>query len=117
MTGIAVSSVDDARIAAQRLLDRGVGCAVITLGSHGVLLHDATQSIHLPSFQMGAVVDTSGAGDAFNGAFVVALAERMSLLEALRFASAVAGIAVTCPGTAAAMPTRAEAEAVLKAAS
>ena len=117
LTGIAIKSVDDARIAAQRLLDRGVGCAVITLGSQGVLLHDATQSIHVPCFQIGAVVDTTGAGDAFNGAFVVALAEQMSLLEALRFASAVAGISVTRPGTASAMPTRAEAEAVLRAAS
>ncbi|MEJ8851142.1 ribokinase [Variovorax rhizosphaerae] len=116
LTGVAIKNIDDARVAAQRLLDRGVGCAVITLGSQGVLLHDATQSIHVPCFQAGAVVDTSGAGDAFNGAFTVALAERMTTLEALRFASAVAGISVTRPGTAPSMPTRAEALALLDAA-
>jgi ribokinase len=115
LTGIEIRGVDDARVAARRLLDRGVGCVVITLGSQGALLHDATQSIHLPCFQAGAVVDTTGAGDAFNGAFAVALAEHMPLPEALRFASAVAGISVTRPGTAPSMPTRAEAQALLVA--
>lgn len=115
LTGITIFSVGDARVAAQRLLDRGVGCVVITLGSQGALLHAAGQSIHVPCFQAGAVVDTAGAGDAFNGAFAVALAERMSLPEALRFASAVAGISVTRPGTAPSMPTRAEAQVLLNA--
>ena len=115
LTGVAIRSVDDARIAARRLLDRGLGCAVITLGAEGVLLCNATQSIHVPSFQAGTVVDTTGAGDAFNGAFAVALAERMPLPEALRFANAVAGISVTRRGTAPSMPTRAEALALLRA--
>lgn len=115
LTGVTIKTVDDARIAAQRLLDRGVGCAVITLGLQGVLLCDATQSIHVPCFKAGEVVDTSGAGDAFNGAFAVALAERMTLSDALQFASAVAGISVTRPGTALSMPTRAMTNALLKA--
>lgn len=115
LTGVAIKTVEDARMAAQRLLDRGVGCAVITLGSQGVLLCDATQSIHMPCFKAGEVVDTSGAGDAFNGAFAVALAERMALPDALRFASAVAGISVTRPGTAPSMPTRAMAQALIQA--
>ena len=114
LTGVSIKSVDDARVAARRLLERGVGCVVITLGSQGVLLHDAAQSIHMPCVHAGAVVDTTGAGDAFNGAFAVALAERMTLPEALRFATAVAGISVTRSGTAPSMPTRAEALAVLK---
>ncbi len=115
LTGVAIRNADDARVAARRLLDRGVGCAVITLGAQGALLCDATQTIHVPSFQAGPVVDTTGAGDAFNGALAVALAERMPLPEAMRFASAVAGICVTRTGTAPAMPTRAEAQALLQA--
>ena len=114
LTGVAIRSVEDARVAARSLLDRGVGCAVITLGAQGALLCNATQSIHVPCFQAGTVIDTSGAGDAFNGAFAVALAERMPLPEALRFASAVAGISVIRPGTASSMPTRAEAQALLR---
>lgn len=114
LTGVAIRNIEDAGVAAQRLLDRGVGCAVITLGSQGVLLRDATQSIHVPCFKAGEVVDTSGAGDAFNGAFALALAERMSLPDALRFASAVAGISVTRQGTAPSMPSRADAQVILE---
>ena len=114
LTGMEVRNVADARVAASCLLERGVGCVVITLGAQGVLLQDATQSLHVPCFQAGAVVDTSGAGDAFNGAFAVALAERKPLPEALRFANAVAGISVTRPGTASSMPTREEAHSLLR---
>ena len=63
--------------------------------------------------RLGKVVDTTGAGDAFNGGFAVALSEGMPIEAALRFASATAGISVTRPGTAAAMPSRAEIDALL----
>ncbi len=115
LTGMAIDGVDDARRAAQHLLARGVGCVVITLGAQGALLHSHQLSLHLPSFQAGPVLDTTGAGDAFNGAFAVALAERQPLPEALRFANAVAGISVTRAGTAQSMPTRAEVRALLDA--
>ncbi|MEJ8848682.1 PfkB family carbohydrate kinase [Variovorax rhizosphaerae] len=112
-----LTSLNDegARRAAQILLERGAGCVVITLGARGALLHDAHRSLLIPTFNAGAVVDTSGAGDAFNGGFVAALAEGLALPEALRFASAVAGISVTRPGTASSMPSRAEVEALLAA--
>jgi ribokinase len=115
LTGVPILGVDDAFAAAHRLLDRGVGCAVITLGAQGAVLCNSTLSIHMPCFQAGPVADTTGAGDAFNGAFAAALAERMPLADALRFASAVAGISVTRPGTAPAMPTRTEAQTLLQA--
>ena len=67
----------------------------------------------MPAFKPGKVLDTTGAGDAFNGGFAAALARGVEPFEAARFGSAVAGISVTRPGTAPSMPTRAEAEALL----
>lgn len=115
LTGIAVTEVDDARRAAQVLLQRGAGCVAITLGARGALLHDRSQSLLVPAFNAGAVVDTTGAGDAFNGALAVALCEGRPVRDAVRFANAFAGISVTRHGTAASMPTRAEADALLAA--
>lgn len=112
LTGIAVKSVNDARKAADALLAKGVGTAVITLGENGVLVHNRDVSEHLPAVKVGPVVETTGAGDAFNGGMAAALARGMSPLEAARFGCAVAGISVTRPGTAPSMPTLEEAEAV-----
>jgi ribokinase len=113
LTGIAVVSVDDARRAADALLAKGAGAAVITLGEKGALLHTRQGSDHVPAFKVAPVVETAGAGDAFNGGFAVGLARGMQPLEAVRFASAVAGISVTRPGTAPSMPTLAEVQLVL----
>jgi len=67
----------------------------------------------VPAMDAGPVVDTTGAGDAFNGGLAVALAEGKELVDAVRFACAVAGISVTRPGTAPSMPKRAEVEALM----
>jgi ribokinase len=104
LTGVAVSNIETARKAADIMLQKGVGTAVITLGGQGSLLHSKTQSIHIPIFNAGKVVDTTGAGDAFNGGFAAALARGDQPEEAARFGSAVAGISVTRPGTAPSMP-------------
>ena len=68
----------------------------------------------VPAYRGGPVVETTGAGDAFNGGFAVGLARGMAPLEAVRFGCAVAGISVTRPGTAPSMPTLAEVEAVFR---
>ncbi len=114
LTGISVDSVDDARQAADILLDRGVGKVIVTLGENGALYHDKSMSLHTPAASAGAVVETTGAGDAFNGALAVALSERFAPDEALRFANAAAAISVTRPGTAPSMPSRSEIENLLK---
>lgn len=113
LTGMEVVTVDQARSAGDALLAKGVGTAVITLGENGVLVHGAGVSEHVPAFNAGPVVETTGAGDAFNGGFAVALAEGRSPVEAARFGCATAGISVTRPGTAPSMPTRAEIDALL----
>lgn len=114
LTGIEVKTVDDARKAGDVFLKKGAGSALITLGEAGALLHSKTQSTLVPAFKAGPVVETTGAGDAFNGGFAAALAEGASPLEAARFGAAVAGISVTRAGTAPSMPTRSEVEALLK---
>ena len=113
LTGVPVASLDDARKAGDALIGRGVGAALLTLGAQGALLHTAGTSEHVPAFDAGPVVETTGAGDAFNGGFAVALAEGMNPLEAVRFGCATASISVTRPGTAPSMPGRGEIEALL----
>jgi ribokinase len=115
LTGVEVTDIASARKAAGVLLDKGVGAVLITLGGNGSLLHTRESSLHIPIFSAGKVVDTTGAGDAFNGGFAAALARGDSPEVAARFGSATAGISVTRPGTAPSMPMRAETEALLKA--
>ena len=113
LTGIEVVDLASARKAAEVFLQKGVGTALITLGSNGSLLHTRGMSLHIPVFAAGKVVDTTGAGDAFNGGFAAALARGDSPEIAARFGSATAGISVTRPGTAPSMPMREETEALL----
>jgi len=114
ITGIPVKSIIDAEIAAGKLLEKGAKAAVITLGEQGALFKDKNQVIHQPSYEVGPVVETTGAGDAFNGGLAVALAEEMPIDKALRFACATASISVTRQGTAPSMPDRNEIEILLK---
>ncbi|MFO6464348.1 ribokinase [Jannaschia sp. KMU-145] len=114
LTGIAVTDAASARAAGEALLAAGVGrAAILTLGAQGALYHDADTTEIVPAFDAGPVVETTGAGDAFNGAFAAALAEGMSPRDAVRFGCATAAISVTRPGTAPSMPLRAEIDALL----
>lgn len=114
LTGLPVRTPEDAAKAAAELRAKGAAAAVITLGEKGALYQDAGQSVHVPPFNAGPVVETTGAGDAFNGGFAAALARGMDPVAAVRFGSATAGISVTRPGTAPSMPALAEIEALLK---
>jgi ribokinase len=115
LTGVEVKDLASARKAADVLLAKGVGTALITLGAQGSLLHGQGKSLHIPIFSAGKVVDTTGAGDAFNGGFAAALARGATAEAAARFGSATAGISVTRFGTAPSMPQHAEIEALLRA--
>lgn len=113
LTGLPVTTIAGAERAADALLAKGVGAAVITLGDKGALYRDRKRSVHVPVISSGPVVETTGAGDAFNGGFAVALSEGMDVVDAVRFGCATAGISVTRPGTAPSMPSRAEIDARL----
>ena len=110
LTGLPVGTMSEIEVAAEALLRRGPRHVVITLGARGAFVRSAKIKEHVSPFQAGPVVDTTGAGDAFNGGFAVGLSEGMSLIEATRFGCAVAGLSVTRPGTAPSMPSRAEAD-------
>ncbi len=113
LTGMPVGSLDEAREAAKLLLAQGVGTVILTLGENGALYHNATESVHVPALRAGPVVETTGAGDAFNGGFATSLARGDAPLDAVRFGCATAAISVTRPGTAPSMPKREEIEALL----
>jgi len=114
LAGCPVENVAQAQLAADIFIARGVGAVVVTLGGDGVLVKDAQGATHIPAFDVGAPVDTTGAGDAFNGGFAVGLAEDMDVREAARFGCAVGALSVTRQGTAPSMPARAEVEALLR---
>lgn len=113
LTGVTVETVADAEKAADAFLTRGVRNAIITLGAQGVFVKNAGVKAHVPAVDAGKVVETTGAGDAFNGGFAVALSEGMDLVLAARFGCVTAGISITRPGTAPSMPSRAEIDALL----
>ncbi len=113
LTGIAVRSIDDAERAARALIDGGAAAVVVTLGANGAFHHDGRQGVHVPAHVAGHVVETTGAGDAFNGAFATSIAAGADPVDAVRFGCAAAGISVTRPGAAASMPALAEIEAAL----
>lgn len=113
LTGLPVTNLVEAERAADVLLDRGVGAVIITLGDKGALYRDRKRSVYVPVISAGLVAETTGAGDAFNGGFAVALGEGRDVIEAVRFGCATAGISVTRPGAALSMPSREEIEALL----
>ena len=115
LADIQVESIKDAENAAKIFLERGVKNAIITLGELGVYVCNSELNQHIPSFDMGdKVLDTTGAGDAFNGGFAHALTEGLSLTEAIRYGSATAAISVTRFGTAPAMPYKSEIQSLLE---
>jgi sulfofructose kinase len=95
------------------LVAAGARLAAVTLGERGVVYAAGGAPVsHLPAFPVTAV-ETLGAGDTFHGAFALALAEGMAIDAALRFAAAAAALRCTRSGGRAALPTRAEVNALL----
>jgi ribokinase len=113
LTGISVDSDTAAASAADSLLAKGVQTVVLTLGARGALVASRAGRQRVPSFKVKAV-DTTAAGDVFNGALAVALAEGRPLVEAVRFGCAAAAISVTRFGAQPSAPGRAEIEALLR---
>jgi len=112
LTGLKVSNEGEAEAAASRLFDMGVEAVLITLGRRGAFILDADHREMIPGFQVEAV-DTTAAGDVFNGTLAVALAEGKSLAEAARFANAAGALSVTKMGAQPSAPTRTEIEKFL----
>lgn len=111
LTGLRVSDINSAIAAAHRLQQLGPQSAVITLGRLGAVAVQGSEVDVIPALPVAAV-DSTAAGDAFNGALAVALSEGKPLFAAAAWATIAAALAVTRPGAQPSLPTRAEIEAV-----
>ncbi len=109
ISGLPVSSAEEAAAAARSLIAKGVKNIIATLGGSGALLVSSalTEQFTPPDIK---VVDTTAAGDTFNGAFAVYLAEGRSIADAIRFANAAATLSVSRKGAQSSIPTRKETE-------
>ncbi len=115
ISGIKVTGWESARVAADAISAKGVGIVVITLGSLGALIKDGSTYYNVPAEKVTAV-DTTAAGDVFNGALCVALAEGKEIHEAVKFASKASSIAVTRMGAQSSIPSRRELDQLIKSA-
>ena len=106
-TGIKVDTIDDCRVAAKEFFKLGVKNVVITLGVRGVYFTDGKQEMMVSAIKVTAV-ETTGAGDAFNGGFATAIAEGLPIETALKFATCTSAISVTRHGSSPSMPKREE---------
>lgn len=105
LTGVAVHNFDDAEKAAKILVEKGVKVVIITLGSAGAFVYSNSFKGFVQSYRVKAV-DTTAAGDVFNGALSVALSENMELEKAVKFANAAAALSVTKLGAQPSAPLR-----------
>jgi ribokinase len=112
LTGVAVSSEEAAAESASQLRGKGVATAIVTLGAQGAMIASDEFSGKVPAFQV-TPVDTTAAGDVFNGALAVALSEGKPLEAAVRLASAAAALSVTKLGAQPSAPSRDEIERFL----
>ena len=112
LTGIKIETDEDVRKASEVFLSKGVKNVIITLGGKGVYARTINEEKFIPAIDVKPV-DTTGAGDAFNGGFVTALAEGKSFFQAAAFGNVVGALSVTKLGTAPSMPYRDEIEKFL----
>lgn len=113
LTGVKVDSEEAADQAAQWFFARGVKNVLITLGGRGVYINTGDKKGIIPAYKVNAV-DTTGAGDAFNGGLLAALSEGKDLWEAADFANALAALSVQKIGTTPSMPVRQEIDQFLE---
>jgi len=106
-----LKQISDIENAANEFLKKGIKNVIITLGENGIYFANKKEKFFLEAYKLKkTVIDTTGAGDAFNGAFAVGLANDLDTKEALIFANKVAGISTTRLGAASSMPFAKELE-------
>jgi len=103
---------EDACSIGERLLERGPRSVIVKLGAEGAVFLNRLQRFHVRGFPVRSV-DTTAAGDTFNGALAAAIAEGMEMQPAMRFACAAAALSVTRRGAQPSVPSRAETEQLL----
>ena len=102
-TGVKINNENDAKVSAKKLIDKGIKKVIITLGEKGLFYSDGKEEIYMKATSDKAV-DTTGAGDAFNGGFSFALLKGKKIKECLEIANKVAGASTTKLGAGDSMP-------------
>ena len=102
-TGIKITNDQEAKQAAKKLLNLGIKKVIITLGEKGLLYSDGKEEIYLKASSVKAI-DTTGAGDAFNGGLAYGISKEKSIKECLELANKVAGLSTTKLGAGDSMP-------------
>ena len=102
-TGVKINNENDAKVSAKKLIEMGIKKVIITLGEKGLLYSDGKEEIYMKATADKAV-DTTGAGDAFNGGFSFALLKGKKIKECLEIANEVAGFSTTKLGAGDSMP-------------
>ena len=102
-TGVKITNEKDAKVASKKLLQLGMKKIIITLGEKGLFYSDGNEDIYLKASKVKAL-DTTGAGDAFNGGLAFGLSQGKSIQDCLDLANKVAGISTTKMGAGDAMP-------------
>jgi ribokinase len=113
LTGMKTDTLENAKKAVKKLLSMGPKNVISTLGGNGAMIGDKKGIRHIPGFKV-KVVDTVGAGDAFNGGFAYAISKGHKIDDAVRFANAVGGLAVTKQGAFPSMPSLEQVNALIK---
>ena len=103
-TGVKINNENDAKVSAKKLIDMVIKKVIITLGEKGLYYSDGKEEIYMKATPDKAV-DTTGAGDAFNGGFSFALLKGKKIKECLEIANKVAGFSTTRLGAGDSMPT------------
>lgn len=112
ISGIEVVDMASAERAARAIYERGPRCVVLTLGGDGALIFDGERFTHVEAFEVEAV-DTTAAGDTFNGVLATLVAEGREIVASVHEACAAAAISVTRMGAQPAAPTRSEVDEFL----
>ncbi|HBF35874.1 MAG TPA: ribokinase [Firmicutes bacterium] len=113
ITGREIKTMTDIKEAAASLYQKGVGAVIVKAGSHGAYFFSKKDFFHCPGFTVKAV-DTTGAGDSFNGGLAVSLAGENGVKESVKFANAVGALSTTAKGAQNAMPTLTQVTSLIK---
>ena len=113
ITKMPYDTIDSIKSAAKSLIDKGAQNVLVTLGDKGAYLKNKDEDIIIPTMKVKAV-DTTGAGDCFNGVFAMYLALGKSVIEAIKYANVASSISVTRPGTVPSLPYKEEVEEKFK---
>ena len=104
LTEIDITDIDKSKLAAKKLLDKGIKNVIITMGSKGVFFMSEDEMAHIEAENVNAI-DTTAAGDTFNGALATAFSHSIDMIKSIKFSNAAAAFSVTKLGAQSSIPS------------